>query len=799
MPLTKLPVKPGVNREVTTYATEGGYFNCDKIRFRSGFVEKIGGWTNYSLGNTFIGTARTMLNWVNYAGYNLLAFGTNQKYYIESGGVYNDITPVANTYSLGTNPIAGNAIGSPLFNITITGHGITLGTFVTVSGATAAGGVTLSGAYEVVGVPDGNTIQVIAASNASSTTPGGGTVVIVTAQVNAGSCVASVGLGWGTGVWGGFSTNPLTGWGLAGIGSTSFPLQLWSQCTFNQDIVFNPRGGAIYYWQNDTFAYSPGVTLNNFIANPTNINSGLTLKGTAVTTSSVVSSTTITIDVADPITSGAYITASSGTIPAGTYVTSAYVSGSLSITLSAPVTIGSGVTVNFSYAGQSVPWQTNRIFSSPIYQFTMALGSNPYDPTNFNTTFDPMIVRWTDEANAYEWVPQTTNQAGEQRLNNGSYIVTALNNRQEILIFSNTALYSVQYIGAPYVFNFQLMQDNISIISPNAAITANNMTFWMGVDRFYAYNGRVETLSCTLKRYVFSNINLTQTDQIVCGYNEGFNEIWWFYPSLNSTVNDSYVIFNYLDNLWYFGSMNRTGWFDSPLRPYPMAFYSVQNSYLANAIGATDTSITLLNGLSYPASGGVYIGSEYITYTSNSSNTLSGCTRGATTPTGAVTVAASHAAYVAVTNTVANQVLYHEDGLDDNSGTITLPISSFVTTSDLGIGDGHHFAYVWRVVPDLTFTNSNVAAYPNPKVYMTVQPRLNSGTAYTSPVDTMTVTESQLPTIAPAYTFPVEQFTGQVYTRIRGRQLAVTVQSVDKGVMWQLGTMRYDFRQDGRR
>jgi hypothetical protein len=329
--------------------------------------------------------------------------------------------------------------------------------------------------------------------------------------------------------------------------------------------------------------------------------------------------------------------------------------------------------------------------------------------------------------------------------------------------------------------------DNISIQSQNAAITVNNVTYWMGMDKFYQYTGRVDTLPCTLKRFVFDNINTGALGQIICGTNEGFDEVWWFYPSANSNINDSYVIFNHVDNVWYYGTLNRTAWQDSSLRPYPMGVFSVMNTYLASTIDSVVTTIPVFDGLSYPATGTIQIGSEYISYTGLSSNTFTGCTRGATFD-GITSVAASHSIYDSVMYGVANQVMYHEIGVDDGTLTNLIPVASYLQSSDFDIEDGHHVAFVWRMIPDFTFDGSTAGS---PQVVLTVTPRLNPGSAYTTGVDTPTVTRTA--------TIPVEQYTGQVYTRIRGRQMALRIDSTNVGVKWQMGNTRIDIRPDGRR
>jgi hypothetical protein len=335
-----------------------------------------------------------------------------------------------------------------------------------------------------------------------------------------------------------------------------------------------------------------------------------------------------------------------------------------------------------------------------------------------------MLVRWSDQENPFVWEPEITNQSGEFRLSSGSYIMSAKSTRQEILVWTDSAIYSMQYLGPPYVWGFQILMDNISIISPNSAITINNVTYWMGADKFYMYSGRVETLPCALRQYIFTDINKDQGYQVTVGGNEGYNEIWWFYCSTNRTVIDKYVIYNYLDRVWYYGTLNRTAWLDSGIRQNPMgAFIN----------GADDVG----------------------------------------NPTG--------------------NINYHELGNDDSSTATTLPITAYVQSSDFDIGDGHNFGYVWRLLPDVNFNGSSVN---QPSVVMTLKPRVNSGSAYET-ADTPVTTSSNNFAAYPQYT--VQEFTGQVYTRLRGRQMAFRISSEGLGVAWQLGTPRIDIKNDGRR
>ena len=332
------------------------------------------------------------------------------------------------------------------------------------------------------------------------------------------------------------------------------------------------------------------------------------------------------------------------------------------------------------------------------------------------------------------------------------------------------------------MWGINLLMDNLSIISPNSAITVNNVTYWMGVDKFYQYSGRVETLPCSLRQFVFTNINTDQFGQVVCGTNEGYNEVWWFYPSSDSLVNNTYVVYNHLERIWYYGTMNRYAWLDSSLRQYPMASFSVQTSYLSAAVNSSVTILPVVNAGSYPNSGVVTIDFEKIYYTGRTSSSLTGCTRGYDG-----TTAVSHIQYSTLTYSVPNQVMNHEYDNDDQSVTPRLPIASYIESSDFDIGDGDHFGYVWRMLPDFTFENSSSNT---PAVTMTVKGRQNSGSSYAA---------ADSPSVQQTATYPIELYTGQVYTRVRGRQMSFRIDSADLGVAWQMGAIRIDVRPDGRR
>jgi hypothetical protein len=380
------------------------------------------------------------------------------------------------------------------------------------------------------------------------------------------------------------------------------------------------------------------------------------------------------------------------------------------------VTLSSLATLNGNNA-TFVPTQTFQVLTSSIQQFLIAMGSNSYNGGTLSTVFNPMLVRWSDQANPTQWVPASTNQSGEFALTNGSYIITSQATRQENLIWTDSCLYSMQYIGYPYVFSFQVLMDNISILSPNSAVTVANVTYWIGKGKFYMYAGTVQTLPCSLRQYIFDDINLDQSFQIFAGANEAFNEVWWFYVSNESTNNtvDKYVIYNYLDKVWSYGTMARTAWLQYGIQPQPIA-------------------------------------ADY-----------------------------------------NNRLLYHEVGTDDVSTASPQPITAYVQSSDFGIEAGDHLGFVWRMLPDVNFNGSTVN---QPSVTMTLYGRQNSGAPYV-PSDIDTVTSANNYQTFSEYT--IEQYTGQVYTRLRGRQMAFQIKSTGLGVAWQLGTPRIDLKPAGRR
>jgi hypothetical protein len=637
MPLKKVLPKPGVNRENTRYTNEQGWYVSDKVRFRQGTPEKIGGWVRLN-NYTYLGVCRSLFNWFDLNQNNWIAVGTNLKYYLTRGTQYYDITPIRFVTAPGTVTFAADTVipYSQAITVTSPSHGALINDFVTFSGAVGLGGnitaAVLNQEYQIAAILNSNQYVINAkdpvtggfVDSDSFDTGNGGVATVATYEINTGSATATVpspssssswGLGtWGSGPWGGGSNTVLS-------------LRVWSQGNFGEDLIFGPRGGAIYYWD---ATLGPSVRGVNLATKP-------------------------------------------------------------------------GAT--------NVPIIQNYIFVSDIYRFVFALGANDYASSIQN----PMLIRWSDQEDALNWTPGATTQAGSLLLSRGSEIITAIQSRQEVLIWTDTAIYSLQYLGAPDIWGAQLMSDNISIASQNAVAYANGVSYWMGVDKFYKYDGRTQTLRCDLRQYIFQDINILQTPQIFAGTNEGFNEVWWFYCSANSNQIDRYVIYNYLEDIWYYGNLGRTAWLDSGLQDYPIA----------------------------------------ATYSYN--------------------------------------LVEHENGVDDAETTTTVPIVATIESSEFDLDDGHNFMFIWRVLPDLTFRGSTAGT---PSGVLTLQPMANSGSGYTTPAS---VGGNNANTVVRTATVPIEAFTGQVFTRVRGRQMIMKFESTGLGVNWQLGSMRLDMRNDGRR
>jgi len=639
MPLTKLQFQPGINRESTSYSNEGGWYDMDKVRFRMGYPEKIGGWTKLGI-KSFLGSCRALHPWRTIALNNYLGVGTSDKYYIEEGQGYYDITPIRETTSAGDVTFSASN-GSSTITVTDTNHGAVIGDFVTFSGAVSLGGLitadVLNQEYKINSIVDENNYTITARevnSVAIITVDGEYTPVAVTAnisdsgdggssvvgayQINTGLDTSVYGNGWGAGTWSRGAWNSA-----AVIDTLTDTLRLWSHDNFGEDLIINVYNGGIYYWDASTIS---------------------------------------------PLTSRA-------------------------VSLS-------------SLAGASnTPTVAAKVIVSDVDRHVIAFGANPLG----SSVQDPLLIRFSDQENAADWTPTTTNTAGDLLIGSGSRIVTALETRQQILVFTDASLHVMQYLGPPFTFGINMISENVTIASPNSAIAIEDNVFWMGNNEFYTYGGAVQKLPCTVRDYVFSDFNQNQSEKVFAASNTSFSEVWWYYPSADSANVDRYVVYNYQQNIWYYGTLTRSAWIDRGLEQNPIA-----------------------------------AGLDGYLYT-------------------------------------------HENGFDDGSQNPAAAISAYIESSQFDIGDGNNFSFVSRIIPDVTFRDSTVSS---PSVTFTMKARNFPGGNYLQENDSI-VTKTAI--------VPVEQFTNQANIRLRGRSMALRVDSNETGMTWRLGSPRMDVRQDGRR
>jgi len=778
MPLTALKFKPGINRESTSYSNEGGWFNGDKIRFRFGNVEKIGGWSTYS-DSTFLGSCRALFSWVALDATKYLGIGTNLKYYIADGGQYNDITPIRNTTGAGDVTFAATN-GSSVITVTDAAHGANLNDFVTFSAAASLGGnvtaAILNAEHQITAVTNNNIYSITVSVTANgSDTGNGGSSTVGAYQVNTGLDTNFFGTGWGAGVWNGVDTNEITttlneeldasetgvdvtsatGMSTSDVIDVGGELMLISGISTNTLTVTRAHGGTT------AAVHSDGELVRLVLGNATAADDTVTLINDGSGLSATA--TTVTVDSAANFTSTGYIKINDEIIEYTGKTSTTFtglIRGSLSTTAAAHVdndavieaafgwgmpaegTVSGAVLTNWTHDnfgedlllniknGGIFYWDRTAGTSSRAVALSSLSGSNlaptvakqimvsdqdrhviafGCDGETSIGTQDPLLIRFGTQESLLDFQTLPTNTAGELRISTGSEIVVAIQTKQQILVYTDVSLHGMQFLGPPFTFGLTEISRNITIASPNAAVAVNDFVFWMGSKEFYVYGGTVQRLPCTVLDYVFSDFNRDQIGKVYSGHNSSYGEVWWFYPSKSSTTNDRYVIYNYQEKLWYFGTLNRTAWVDRGINQYPIA-------------ASTD-----------------------------------------------------------------NKLYYHEFGQDDGSTNPPSAISANVESSQMDIGDGEKFTLVRRVLPDITFRDST---NETPRVNMVVKTRNFPG---------VTFNETASNQVAQSVSSPVELFTEQLHVRLRGRSFAFRVESDVTGVMWRLGTPRLDVRPDGRR
>ena len=782
MPLQKLQFRPGINRESTSYSNEGGWFDCDKVRFRTGYAEKIGGWTKYST-TAFAGTCRALFPWTTLDGTNFIGVGTEQKYYISSGGSYFDITPVRATQAAGSSAVTFAATnGSTTLTVTDVDHGARVNDYVTFSGASTLGGLVtaaiLNAEHQITEIVNSNSYKIVVSATANSSDTGnGGANVKAEYQISVGLDSQAYGNGWGAGIWNGVNTNALTttlaeeldasetgvdvasatGLSNSDIIQVDDELMIITNISSTTLTVTRGHGGttAATHLNGETVRLAHGnATTSDDYVNLIN-GSGMASDAT-VTTATVDSSagfaTSGYIKIEDEIiqyTSKADGTSISGLVRGEFGTTAATHADNIAVF---EASAGWGIPVDSTIAGEQLRvWSHDNfgedliinVRDSDIYYWDASTGtaaravklstlsnSNKAptvsrfvvtsdidrhilffgcDPEGSTGVQDPLLIRFGDQESNLEFETKLTNTAGELRIGTGSEIVAVKQTKQQILVWTDISLHTVQYVGPPFTFGLQEISRSITIIGPNAAVAVNDVMYWMGKEEFYVYSGKVQKIPCTVKDFVFSDFNRDQDEKVFAGHNSAYGEVWWFYCSADSTTNDKYVIYNYEQNIWYFGNLDRTAWIDRGTSQYPIASSTDKHLY------------------------------------------------------------------------------YHEFGEDDGSTNPASGISAHIESSQIDIGDGEQFLFAKRIIPDITFRDST---HPTPAAVFTLKAREYPGTDYFN---------NQASNVEQSSSSPVELFTNKIDTRVRGRSFAIRVSSTNEGTAWRLGTPRIDIRPDGRR
>ncbi len=738
MPLQKLQFKPGINRETTSYTNEGGWFDCDKVRFRQGMPEKIGGWTRFG-SKSFLGSCRALHSWVTRSLNNYLGVGTSQKYYIVEGQAFYDVTPIRKVtdtlknISVSVNGVeASTAIGSPTVEIdlgSVTGLQMTSAVgnvgVITDQDMTVVIPNTPLTMFGVIGsasfVPDNTTVTVQGISATSSLG-----LVVASASTSESAIDFSATDGSSTitvtetnhgAVLGDFVTFS----GVTGLGG-NITADILNQ-EYKIDSIINDNNYTIIARQ---VATVNDITIDGqYTPTPVLANSSDTGDGGRT----IVATYQINVGIDSALFGNGW---GAGTWGRGTWGSGANVNVITdTLRLWTHDNFGEDLVINVHNGGiyyweaqglvsqfqraqalsslsgaKNPPTIATKILVSDVDRHVIAFGCDSF--TNPGVQ-DPLLIRFSDQENVADWLPTTTNTAGDLLISSGSKIITAQETRQQILVFTDSSLHAMQFIGAPFTFGINLISENITIAGPQSAVSIEDNVFWMGIDEFYIYTGAVQKLPCTVKDYVFSDFNFEQREKVTASSNSSFSEAWWFYPSASSQNIDKYVVYNYQQNVWYYGTLNRTAWIDRGVNSNPLA--ASTDSYL---------------------------------YT-------------------------------------------HEIGFDDGSTNPASGINAYIESSQFDIGEGDNFSFVRRVIPDVTFRDSTS---PTPTADFTFKARNFPGGNYL---------QNSTKAIEKTASVPVEQFTQDANIRIRGRSMALKISSAETGVTWRLGSPRIEIRPDGRR
>ena len=795
MPFTKIAPQAGLFTDGTRYSAQGTWYDSDKVRFRKGFAEKIGGWAKYVLA-TYLGTARKLHDWVTDSGDKYVGVGTNLKLYVNLGDNYYDITPLRTTATLGTDPIA-TVNGTAVITVTATAHGAVAGDYVTFAGSDALNNITaaeVNTEHRIVALGDPSNadpddkFRVVCADKAGATdTAAGGTGITAAFQINTGlnTYVSASGFGvdpWGSGGWG----------SSAGIGQSN-QLRLWSMANFGDDMLANVRQGNIYYWDESEGTGTAAVALSDITRRT------VTLSNNPVTTASGGTIITIIDKAGHGATAGDTVTISgvSGAIGG---ISAARLNVEMtvaSVTNKATFTAdiggadasgtatggGSAVVATYKAGTYYTPIAAHQVMMSDVARHVIAFGCNEIGATTIN----PLLIRWSSSEAAGVWQPLSTNSAGGQELSSCSEVVGAMMTRQEILIWTDCGIVSMRYIGSPFYFSFTETAKGMSMVSPNAAVNAGGTVYFMDRGAFYTYTGTAQRLTCPVLGTVFDDFDDSQAYKVAAGSNTDFSEVMWFYPSESGDGEiDKYVIFNYAENIWYTGTMVRGTWNHAGTKSYPLAS-SIRERDLGNNPITTNTTDPAVENLSITDVGhGLIVGDKIIldnvsavgglsTVELNNEHTVVSITD---TDTYTVTIADIATAETGGGNAVKgiypNLLYSHENGHDDDGSAMT----AYIETGDIELGDGYQFWSLNRIIPDIQFRDAGSAD----EVTISLNGH-NYPAQAQSEIASATITSS----------------TDQSFIRGRARQVSMKVQSTGVGYGWRVGQVRLDGRTDGRR
>ena len=587
MTLQTLKFNPGINRDITGLSNENGYVDCDKVRFRNGYPEKIGGWIKYSQ-NTYLGSARRLHNWVALDGSDFLGVGTHLKYYIEQGEDFNDITPIRLTTSAGDVTFAASN-GSNIITVTDAGHGAIVNDFVTFSDAVSLGGLVtasiLNAEHQITRFVASNKYEITVSVTANSSDTGnGGSSTVGTYQVNTGLDNTVGGTGWSAGQWGGTTSGALS-------------------TTINEGGTYSDSDTTLTVTSGTGIATNDLILIEEEILKVTNVATNdltVTRAQSGTEASSHADGSVVFLILGNADSSDDFVgwgNAASVTVAGAQIRTWSHDNFGEDLIIN-PRDSGlfywdktNGLdsravelSATSTFSGEkSVPTKAKQILVSDVDRHVIAFGCDGVGGSSSATQGDgiqdPLLIRFSSQENPVDWFPTTTNPAGDLRLGAGSTFVQAVETKREILVYTDKSLHSMQFIGPPFTFGISQLASNITIMSPASAIATEDVVYWMGIDNFYIHAGQTSQLPCTVKDKVFLDFNMEEKDKVVAGINSEFGEVWWFYPSLTSTENDKYVIYNYNEKVWYYGDIVRTAWIDRGVRTFPIAAGS---SYLFN-------------------------------------------------------------------------------------------------------------------------------------------------------------------------------------------------------------------------